>query len=111
MSSPPTGRVARTSTSRWNNVTVEDLKKAARAVLWDAGIDYSPNKIARLCLRYLDHVQHKGCSFLDFLSVTVQVDAERLRRAATDPSVARVLTYADPTGELAVSNVIRGRSG
>ena len=100
--------MAYTSTTRRNNVTgIEDLKKVARTILWNVGFNYSPNKIARLCLTFSERVERNGFDFFDFLANTVQLDADQRRRALANPEIARAISYADPTGEAAVRNVMR----
>lgn len=109
MTAPP--GVARTtsSTRRSHPADIEDLKVAASAVLWNCGIDYGPSKIHRLCCQFVNRVQHNGFSFFDFIANKVELTAEQQRSALSDPDVARAIAYADPTGEAAVNNVMRGR--
>lgn len=50
---PPPGGSAALSTTRCNHFAgIEDLKVAARTILWNVGIDYGPNRINRLCKTY-----------------------------------------------------------
>ena len=88
---------------------MESLKKAARTILWNVGIDYSPNKIARLCVTFRDRVEGNGFAFFDFLANSVRLSEQQRRDALADPDVRRVISWADPTGETAVRNVIRER--
>lgn len=66
-----------------------------------------PNKVARLVRRYLETVARNGWSLFDYLATAVRLDAEQRRRALLHPDIARVIAYADPTGETAVGNVMR----
>lgn len=108
MTSPP-GVVAHTSTTRGNRVLdMQALQAAAQTILWNCGIDFGPNKITRLCLRFAQRVAGNGYDFFDFIANQVELSAEERRRALHDPEVVRVISYADPTGEAAVRNVMRG---
>ncbi|HMM93980.1 hypothetical protein [Phycicoccus sp.] len=88
---------------------MEALKATARTILWNVGIDYGPNKIARLCLRFKGRVERNGFAFFDFLANAVQLDAQQRRAGLANPEIARVISYADPTGETAARNVDRER--
>lgn len=109
MAAPP--GIARTpsSTQRFDPAGLEDLKVAARAILWNCGIDYGPSKIHRLCCQFVNRVQGNGFDFFDFIANKVQLTAEDRRRALVNPDVQRVIAYADPTGEIAVDRVNRER--
>jgi hypothetical protein len=52
-------------------------------------------------------VESNGLAFEEFLANSVQLTAEQRRRALANPDIARVIAYADPTGEAAVNNVLR----
>lgn len=102
----------RRSRNRRNDVAgadLEALKKATRQVLWHCGVPYSPNKIARLCITFVERVAPKQIAFADYLATQVELSAAQRRLVLTDPSLASMLTYADPTGEQATTNVLRGR--
>lgn len=104
----PPGVTAHTSTTRGNDFSgIEDLKVAARTILWNCGIDFGPNRINKLCVRFADRVSSNGYEFFDFLANQVELTADQRRQALADPDVQRVIAYSDPTGETAVNNVMR----
>jgi hypothetical protein len=65
--------------------TTEQRVRRAHRLLTLAGIHMSPAKVSRLIRQY-------------------QRDA-----ASIDPELARVIAYADPTGETAVNNAMKAR--
>ncbi|WP_153395791.1 hypothetical protein [Ornithinicoccus halotolerans] len=60
-------------------------------------------------VRFSERVERNNFNFFDFLANAVQLHADQRRRALADPDVQRVITYADPTGETAVRNVLHQR--
>lgn len=87
-----------------------ELIGAARMILDACGIAFSQNRIVRLVLRFQDRAPHaSGHAFFLYLINAVQISAEQQRAALLNPDVARVIAYADPTGESAVNNVLRRR--
>lgn len=82
----------------------ESLIKAAHLVLENCNVRMSPSKVSRLVRDYQRHVAANGFPFLDFLVNAVQLTAEQRRQALMNPDIARVISYADPTGEAAVNN-------
>jgi hypothetical protein len=89
--------------------TAEDLARIAHAVLDNCGLDMSRSKVSRLIRTFQARVAGNGWSFFDFLANSIQLDAEHRRQLLHTPDVARVISYADPTGETAVRNVLRHR--
>lgn len=85
--------------------TVEQLIRETHAAIERAGVRLSPSKVTRTCRDYLNLVSGKGIGFGDFLANVVSLDAAE--RRVFDEVYYR-LTHADPTGETAVRNVIRG---
>lgn len=107
--SPP-GCARTSSTNRGIDFSgIEDLKVAARTVLWNCGINYGPNRINRLCVQFVERVHGNGFDFFDFLANKVALSADDRRRALADPDVQKVIGYLDPVGERAVSNVMASR--
>lgn len=88
---------------------LEQHKSLARLILSNAGIDYGPNRINRLVVRFAGRVERNGWAFLDYIANVVQLDAQTKARLLADPDIARAISYADPTGEQAVHNVMRSR--
>ena len=99
------------STRRANSAgpEMESLKATARTILWNCGFEYGPHKINRLCVTFAKRVERNGFAFFDFLANAVQLDAQQRRAALANPDIARVISYADPTGETAVRNVLAER--
>lgn len=85
----------------------EDLIRAAHLIFMNCGIQMSPQKVTRLVRQFKSRVERNGYAFFDFLANSVCLDAETRRRALADPDIARVIAYADPTGEIAVAHVMR----
>jgi hypothetical protein len=83
------------------STSAEELIRAARIILDNCGVSMSQSKLSRLVRTYLVRVDSNGFTFVDFLANTVQLDASTRRR---------IISYADPTGEAAVRNVMRGSS-
>lgn len=85
----------------------EELKSTLRAVLERQGIEWGPNKVNRHVVRYLEQVAPKGVGFFDHTVNVLALSVDRRRGLLADPSLARVISYADPTGETAVRNVLQ----
>lgn len=85
----------------------EALIKAAQLVLDNCGIFIGPAKVARLARDYERHVCSNGFSFFAYLANAVQLTDEQRRLTLANPEIARAISYADPTGESAVNNVMR----
>lgn len=108
VTAPPISRS--TSTTRRIDVAdIEALKKSARTILWAAGVTWGPNRLARLCIRFITEVRGQGWDFFDFITTEIALSAERKAWLRDDPEIQRVIAYADPTGEAAASNVDRSR--
>lgn len=90
------------------STSTESLVRAAHLVLGNCGITMSPSKVSHLVRDYRRNVAHNGFSFFSFLATAVQLSDEQKRSALLNPEIARAISYADPTGETAVSNVLRG---
>jgi hypothetical protein len=89
--------------------STNQLTNAARLILDNCDVRFSQNRITRLVLRFKQRAPHaNGHIFFQYLANAVQLTAEQQRAALSNPDIARVIAYADPTGETAVNNVIRG---
>jgi ABC-type phosphate transport system substrate-binding protein len=87
---------------------MNELTNAARLILDNCGISFSQNRIVRLVLQFKERAPHaNGYVFFQFLTNAVQMSNAQQQAALLDPNIARVIAYADPTGETAVNNVIR----
>ena len=89
------------------NTSAEARIRAAHAVLDHCGYPMSPSKVMRLVRTFESRVAANGFSFFDFFANAIQLDAARRRAMLADPDLALVISYADPTGEAAVRNVMR----
>lgn len=85
----------------------ESLLRVAYVVLENCGAQMSHGKIQRTVRRYQDSHHGHGLSFFYYLAAMVRLDAEQQRAMLANPDIARVIAYADPTGETAVRNVMR----
>jgi hypothetical protein len=83
------------------------LVNDAHALLANCGFTMSPSKVSRLVRRYNFQVAPNGWAFIDYLINAVKLTEEQRRRVLADPITAKVIAYADPTGETAVNNIIR----
>lgn len=88
--------------------STETLIKDAHKLLTNCGIPMSPSKVSRLVRDFKQRVESNGYPFEAFLVNSVQLTADERRRALANPDIARAISYADPTGETAVSHVIQG---
>lgn len=109
--SPPGGAVATAvpAGSCRSGKDRDRLIVAAQTVLMNCGVAMGPRRVNRMVQQFEARVERNGFAFFDFLANSVQLDAETRRRALANPDVQRVIAYADPTGETAVNNVMRGR--
>lgn len=86
----------------------ERLIRAAHAILDGCGYEMGPSRVLKIVCAFERKVASNGWSFFEYLANTVQLDADKRHQLLNDPDVMRVVSYADPTGETAVSNVLRG---
>ena len=105
----PAATNIRRKTSAEPNGQTERLVRDAHVILDGVGYPMSRPKVSRLVRRYETTVARNGWSLFDFIATAVQLDAEQKRRAMLHPDIARVIAYADPTGEAAVRNVMRSQ--
>lgn len=87
-----------------------DLIKAARIILDNCGIPFSQHKIVRLVLKFQDRAPNAaGHLFFLYLANAVRMSDDQKRAAQSNPDIARVISYADSTGETAVNQVLQQR--
>lgn len=87
-----------------------EMIKAARLILDNCGIAFGQNRIVRLVLEFKRRApQGSGSTFFSYLAAKVQLSAAQQRDALRNPDIARCISYADPTGETAVNNVLQAR--
>jgi hypothetical protein len=86
---------------------VEELIRDTQTVLANCGISMSPSKVSRLVRAYKHRVERNGFSFAAYIVNNIAIHTAQ-RQAIID-ALVKVISYADPTGETAASNVDRGR--
>lgn len=81
---------------------------AAHAALSSAGVPMSPSKVNRLIKKFDRAARKHGATFYEFLVNEAHLPAAAVRAAMGNPDWQRVVAYADPTGETAVNNIMKG---
>lgn len=89
--------------------TTEALLRDAALLLNVAGIERSPSWLSRTVRAYVA-APIEGLPFGLFLAAKVQMNAVQRRRVAEHADTRYLLSYADPTGETAIRNVMREQS-
>jgi hypothetical protein len=85
------------------------MVNAARLIFDNCGVHCSENKLSRMVRRFINFAPNAGgAAFFAFLVGEVQLSESQKRMALANPDVARAISYADPTGETAVNNVLKG---
>lgn len=104
----PTGLMASPRSGVSTSPSMDELKSLARLVCTNIGVDFGANRINRLVTQFVRTMPNAGGrTFILYLANAVQMSEDQKRRVLSDPDIARVIAYADPTGEAAVNNVIR----
>jgi len=86
----------------------EVFARDAGRLLAACGVYRSRAWISRTVRDYMSSIAGAGFPFGAYLLNRVELNAEQRRAALNDPEFAYLLEYADPTGEQAVRNVLRG---
>lgn len=85
---------------------------AAQLILDNCGIVFGTRKVFRLVDKFIERAPNAtGHAFFLYLTNAVQLSEQQQRAALSNPDVARVIAYSDPTGESAVNNVMRRSYG
>jgi hypothetical protein len=108
---PPTAQAVTGSGGTTSAEATSQTQKrinAAHVILASVGVVMSPSKVKRTVRQFESEAERNGWSLLEFLANKNQLTAEQRRQVFADPDVARVVGYADPTGETAVKRVMRG---
>jgi len=87
----------------------EGLSRDAGRLLAACGVERSRAWVSRTVRDYTSHVSD-AYPFGAYLLNRVELNADQRRVALANPEMACFLNYADPTGETAVRNVMRGAS-
>lgn len=108
----PPGLLANPRSGVSTSPSMEELKSLARLVCANIGADFGVNRINRLVTQFVRTMPNAGGrTFILYLASAVQMSEDQKRCVLSDPDIARVIAYADPTGEAAVNNVMRGVRG
>ena len=83
--------------------------RAAHTVLLHCGVELSHSKIRRLVRRFETSVERNGWTFHEFLFNAANLTEDQRRGVMCHPTLARLLSYCDPTGEQAVNHVLHQR--
>ena len=102
-------RIPANERRRITPATPETLAREAYSVLAGCGIAASRSKVSRVVRDYLRHAAGTGYPFEAYLVNALRLSAERRAALTNHPDWARVISYADPTGESAVRRVMAGR--
>lgn len=106
--SPP-GLMTRPRSGGSTAPSKSELISAARLILDNCGIGFGNRKVFRLVDSFCQRAPNgSGHAFFLYLTNAVQMSADQQRAALLNPDIAHVIAYADPTGETAVNNVMRG---
>lgn len=112
MSPPGLMAAAARPVGSWNSGPGRDRDRLiadAHLILTNVGVAVSPSKVRRLVIAFEQRVERNGFSFFEFLANSVALSVEERRSALLNPEIARVIAYADPTGDAAVNHVQRQR--
>ena len=103
---PHTATGGSTSTE---SASTELRVRAAHLVLAHCQVELSPSKIRRLVHQFEVSVQRNGWTFHEYLFNAANLTADQRRHVLAHQSLARLLSYADPTGEQATNHVLHQR--
>jgi hypothetical protein len=90
---------------------IENAIRTVHAILANCGVEIGPMRVKRLVRQFHTNATRSGWhgwTLFDFLANEIHLTADQGRKLLADPDFQRVIAYADPTGEDAVSNVMRG---
>lgn len=108
--SPPTVATASGGTmSAEGGITVQTtdhLIRDTNLMLSRAGLRLGPSKVARLARSWLGPLSADGDEYVAYLAAHLRLTVRQRHDVAEQ--YRRVIAYADPTGETAVANVLRG---
>lgn len=84
------------------------LAHAAALILQNCGIQFGTRKIFRLVDSFVERAPNAGGHvFFQYIANAVQLSAGQRQAALINSDIARAISYADPTGETAVNNVMQ----
>lgn len=85
--------------------TAEQLIRDTQTLLARAGLRMGHSKVCRTVRAFTGRLTCDGQEYIDFLAARLALTVQQRRSVAEQ--YARVIAYADPTGETAVANVLR----
>ena len=89
--------------------SITDLINVGRLILDNCGIEFGNRKLFRLVHDFSDRAPNaSGYVFFNYLTAAVQISEAQKRTALSNPDLARVIAYSDPTGETAVNRAMKG---
>jgi hypothetical protein len=97
------------STSAEATSQTELRVRAAHLALVHCRVEMSASKIRRLVHRFEVSVERNGWTFHEFLFNAANLTDDQRRTVLCHRTLARLLCYADPTGEKAVNHVLHQR--
>ncbi|MDO3096802.1 Uncharacterised protein [Mycobacteroides abscessus subsp. abscessus] len=108
MTAPP-GTVANLRSGGSTAPTKNQLIALSTLVLDNCGIRFGRRRVFRLVDQFKERAPlADGFMYFQFLTNAVQMSEAQKAAALRNSDIARCIAYADPTGETAVNNVIRG---
>ena len=90
--------------------TKNELIEVGRVWLDHFHINFGNSKLFRLAINFKAKCPHAGrYMFVQYLCSALEISVEHQQRALRDPDVARVISYTDRVGELAVDHAMGRR--
>jgi hypothetical protein len=90
--------------------STDQLVTAGRNIVDYFHISFTTSRLLRLAIQFKRRApQGDKALFFGFLASAIDLSEEQKRVALMDPEFVKFITYADPTGEQAVNNVMRER--
>jgi hypothetical protein len=87
--------------------SIPELVNAGRVIVDHFHISFTTNRLLRLAIKFKERApQADKFLFFEFLASAIDLSDRQKQAALSSPDIARVLGYADPTGEQAVNNVL-----
>lgn len=83
--------------------------RAAHMAMMHCNVEMSNAKTRRLVRRFEREVNRNGWTFHEFLFNAANLTLDQRRSVMCHRTLARLLSYCDPTGERAVNNVLGQR--
>lgn len=95
-----------TTSAEATEAMTETLIRYANQVLDTTGVNRSPSWVSRTVRSFQQHASGR-MRFGTWLVNRLQLNTEQRIALRSNPDIAYLMTYVDPTGETAVRNVMR----